>query len=181
MKKIVLTIMLTSLSVFAQEKLPEGWDKVFLNGKLAYMNMVTGDISKEKPTKPAQKPVIAKEVDPSIYHTVKKGETLFSISKLYKVTVDELYKMNVAMDEKELIVGEKIKVGYDKSKEGKVNYEVVEDMYTNPSNNSQHFVKKGETLYSISRKHGLTVKKLKELNGLKNNHIQVGQKLILQK
>ena len=38
-------------------------------------------------------------------------------------------------------------------------------------------VKKGDTLYKIANKHGLTVQKLKKLNGMKNDNIRVGQKL----
>jgi hypothetical protein len=40
-------------------------------------------------------------------------------------------------------------------------------------------VKKGDTLYSISKKHNLTVKELRDFNGLKNNTIYIGQKLLL--
>jgi flagellum-specific peptidoglycan hydrolase FlgJ len=41
-------------------------------------------------------------------------------------------------------------------------------------------VKKGDTLYSISRKYGISVSLLKKLNGLKSNTISIGQKLILK-
>lgn len=40
-----------------------------------------------------------------------------------------------------------------------------------------HVVKKGETLYGISKDHNITVDKLKELNGLNSNVIGVGSKL----
>ena len=40
-----------------------------------------------------------------------------------------------------------------------------------------HTVKKGETLSSVARKYGISVKKLKELNGLKKDTITVGQRL----
>ncbi|MCF6278732.1 MAG: glucosaminidase domain-containing protein [Flavobacteriaceae bacterium] len=42
-----------------------------------------------------------------------------------------------------------------------------------------HIVKKGDTLYSISRKYKLSVAKLKEINGIDNNDISIGQKLYL--
>lgn len=44
-----------------------------------------------------------------------------------------------------------------------------------------HIVEKGDTLYSISRKYGLSVKDLKEINGFTDNIISVGQKLYLTK
>ena len=46
---------------------------------------------------------------------------------------------------------------------------------------SHHIVKKGDTLYSISRKYGLTVEQLRTKNRLdKNSVIFVGQKLIVK-
>ncbi|OAV43043.1 glucosaminidase domain-containing protein [Lewinella sp. 4G2] len=45
------------------------------------------------------------------------------------------------------------------------------------STSSFHSVKAGETLYAISRRYGLTVAALKQLNGLSTNNISVGQQL----
>jgi len=47
-------------------------------------------------------------------------------------------------------------------------------------NVSNHIVSKGDTLYSISKKYGLTVDELKKLNGLNSNNITIGQTLILK-
>ena len=38
-------------------------------------------------------------------------------------------------------------------------------------------VKKGDTLYSISKKYSVTIEELKKLNKLKSNEIKIGQKL----
>ena len=43
-----------------------------------------------------------------------------------------------------------------------------------------HTVQKGDTLYSIARKYGTTVALIKKLNKLKDNHLDIGQKLILK-
>ncbi len=43
-----------------------------------------------------------------------------------------------------------------------------------------HTVKKGDTLYSIAKKHRLTVDELRALNGLNSNDISIGQTLYLQ-
>ena len=40
-------------------------------------------------------------------------------------------------------------------------------------------VDKGDTLYSIARRHDLTVEELKQLNKLSSNHLSVGQELII--
>lgn len=49
---------------------------------------------------------------------------------------------------------------------------------TNSSEN--YIVKKGDTLYSISKKYGLTVEELKKINGLSSNTISIGQTLMLK-
>ncbi|SDX39274.1 Flagellum-specific peptidoglycan hydrolase FlgJ [Lutibacter oricola] len=46
---------------------------------------------------------------------------------------------------------------------------------------TEYKVIKGDTLYSISRKHGLTVAELKNLNGLSSNGIAIGQILRIKK
>jgi flagellum-specific peptidoglycan hydrolase FlgJ len=47
--------------------------------------------------------------------------------------------------------------------------------------NKNHLVVKGDTLYSISRKYGLSVEELKKINDLKTNEISIGQSLVLTK
>ena len=42
-----------------------------------------------------------------------------------------------------------------------------------------HVVKRGETLYRISKQHGVSVDQLKEWNNLRSNEISVGQKLVV--
>jgi LysM repeat protein len=41
-------------------------------------------------------------------------------------------------------------------------------------------VKKGDTLYSIARKFKTSVDVIKEINGLKDNTISIGQKLLIR-
>lgn len=47
------------------------------------------------------------------------------------------------------------------------------------SNCEQYEVQKGDTLSLISQAFGTTVRKLKELNGLKSDNLRVGQKLLV--
>lgn len=44
---------------------------------------------------------------------------------------------------------------------------------------AQHQVKDGDTLYAIARQYGITVAELKQWNRLTDNHIQIGQMLLL--
>lgn len=45
---------------------------------------------------------------------------------------------------------------------------------------NKHIVVKGDTLYSLSRKYGLSVDELKKINGLNSNDIGIGQTIILK-
>ena len=44
-----------------------------------------------------------------------------------------------------------------------------------------YIVKKGETLYSLSKKFDVTIEELKEWNNLFNNSLSIGQKIIYEK
>lgn len=56
------------------------------------------------------------------------------------------------------------------------------DSVTQPGQGEKlYIVVQGDTLYSISRRFGLTVDELKTLNGLPDNTIRIGQKLVVGK
>ncbi|MFK5957452.1 MAG: glucosaminidase domain-containing protein [Lutibacter sp.] len=65
----------------------------------------------------------------------------------------------------------------------KYDTEVLGKSYEIPveKNIKNHIVLKGDTLYSISKKYGLTVEELKRLNDLNSNEISIGQSLHLIK
>lgn len=46
---------------------------------------------------------------------------------------------------------------------------------------AQHIVAKGDTLYNISKRYGLTVEELKKINALESNDISIGQELTITK
>ncbi|MBM3437692.1 MAG: LysM peptidoglycan-binding domain-containing protein [Bacteroidetes bacterium] len=105
-------------------------------------------------------------------HIVIRGETLFSIARLYRLPVDSLVAWN-QLDGKPLMVDRKLYLQRvsaataSPSKSG-ANGQVF-DAY--------HFVQPGETLYSISRKYGVSVDEVKAWNRLETNQIEVGQRL----
>lgn len=47
-------------------------------------------------------------------------------------------------------------------------------------NENYYIVQKGDSLWSVARKYGLTVDKLKQLNNLSSNMLSVGQKLLVK-
>jgi hypothetical protein len=88
----------------------------------------------------------------------------------------ELYKYD------ELVLDEKGYRHYVKGQPGEESGERVDResrrvAYRN--NGLTYTVDKGDTLYSIARKHDLTVDELKQLNKLSSNHLSIGQELIV--
>lgn len=59
--------------------------------------------------------------------------------------------------------------------------EYKEFKYTPPLGSDYYTVKKGDSLWSIANKYGITVKELKEINNLTSNTLKVGQTLKLTK
>jgi len=98
-------------------------------------------------------------------YTVSKGDTLYSIAIKHNMTVEELQNMN-GINDTYISLGQKLDVTAlpGASSRARVVYKV----------------EKGDTLYSISKKHNITVKELQNMNGLKDNTISIGQVLVVK-
>lgn len=59
--------------------------------------------------------------------------------------------------------------------------EAKKPVYVQKWTPSYHYVTKGQTLYSIARRYGVTVYQLKAWNGLKSNYAPVGRNLVIYK
>lgn len=111
-------------------------------------------------------------------HTVKSGETLGKIASKYKCSVTDLKKWN-NLKSTTIKVGQKLVV-YPPE-----NQTVTQSSSNNNANNKPasngtvYTVKKGDSLWSIAKKHNVTVDHIKKLNNLKTNDLKVGQKLKL--
>lgn len=93
-------------------------------------------------------------------YTVKSGDNLFSISRKFKIQIQELINFN-RIDEP---------------------YKIFPDQKISIPLRRIHLIKKGETLYSISRYYGTNVFTLSKLNNISDlNNIYIGQKLIIPK
>jgi LysM repeat protein len=112
-------------------------------------------------------------------HTVKQGETLFSISKAFHINPQDIKEANGLMDDN-INVGDVIKLPMDKVIKD-VKEEVKEEtpVEETPVKDEAvyHIVKPGETLYRIHINYKVPINQLRKLNHLKGNYIKVGQKL----
>jgi len=100
-------------------------------------------------------------------HVVKPSETLYFISKLYEVSVEDIKKWNNLV-RNELNVGQKLRI--IKEAQSKVKGD------TNEGGN-WHIVKAGETLFAVSRQYEVTIDQLRKWNDLNNNSISIGQRI----
>lgn len=107
---------------------------------------------------PSQKPE-----NGTITYLVQPGDTLWSISRRYGVTVDAIKKLN-GLTSDVIQIGQTLKIPADSS----------------PSY-IEYTVRPGDTLWAISRKYNTTVDAIKSLNNLTGNLIDVGQILKIPK
>lgn len=101
------------------------------------------------------------ETEGSITYTVQKGDSLYSIAREFNTTAQEIKSLN-NLENNLLSIGQELKIPA---------FQSLETTYT---------VEKGDSLYSIARKYGTTVDKLKELNNLTSNLLNIGQILIVR-
>jgi murein DD-endopeptidase MepM/ murein hydrolase activator NlpD len=103
-------------------------------------------------------------------HEVKKGETLYSISRKYGISVGELCSANNISTSSVIKTGQNLKIPTKNSSESKTSQKVEKT--------DTYIVKKGDTLYGIAKKFGISVETLTILNKMSgSNTIKVGQVL----
>ncbi len=94
----------------------------------------------------------------SNYYTVKSGDSLWSISKKYGVTVDELKEANN-------LKGNLLNIGQNL---------IIPGLNEKPSG-GEYVVKKGDSLYKIAQQYNTTVDNLKSINNLTTDALAIGQ------
>ncbi len=104
-------------------------------------------------------------------HKVMPNETLFSISKLYDVSVDDIKSWNNLKDNslstgQSLIIKKKSTLSVEANK-----------LPETKSLTGIHTVAPKESMYSIAKLYGITVQQLKEWNGIEGSELKIGQTL----
>ena len=106
-------------------------------------------------------------------HKVAPKETLFSISNLYDVSVDDIKAWNNLKDNslstgQSLIIKKKSTLSTEANK-----------LPETKSLTGVHTVAPKESMYSIARLYGITVQQLKEWNGIDGSELKIGQTLFI--
>ena len=93
------------------------------------------------------------------YYIVKSGDSLWSISSRYNISVNELKTLN-NLTSNNLSIGQILEIPSDSQKEDTEN---------------TYIVKSGDSLWNIANRLGTTVNELKTLNSLTSNNLSIGQ------
>jgi LysM repeat protein len=134
-----------------------------------------------------EKVEIASSVKDKIWqtHWVKKGETAWGIAQLYNVSVIQLKDWN-RLGSYSLREGQELKIHSEivpaeeppkKTANESDKKSIKKGREARKEVKKTHVIQQGETLYSIARKHKMSVNELKQLNGMKDDFIHTGKKL----
>jgi LysM repeat protein/ABC-type branched-subunit amino acid transport system substrate-binding protein len=108
--------------------------------------------------------------DDVFYHTVERGQTVYSIAKMYSVKVDDIHRLNIGSNEA-IKAGTKLRIPQKKT---------VRAAASEPDAPGNayifHTIQAGETLYGVSRKYGVSGESIVEANpGLSHDRFAAGK------
>lgn len=95
-------------------------------------------------------------------YTVQRGDTLYSISQKFNISIDKLKEIN-NLESNTILPGQILLIREE----------------TTPPQPTTYKVQKGDTLYSISQKFNTTVDEIKRLNNITSNNIYINQELYI--
>ncbi|NOS90540.1 MAG: LysM peptidoglycan-binding domain-containing protein [Cyclobacteriaceae bacterium] len=124
-----------------------------------------------------QSTVTLPENDSAVVHSVVKGETFYSIAKIYQVSVMDLIEWNKLTAQSKLYTGQKLNLFIPKAAQT-VHPETTS---TDTLRETYHVVKESDTLYAIARQYGVTIKELMTWNDKKELTVKEGEKLKIRK
>ncbi|EOE4826401.1 1,4-beta-N-acetylmuramoylhydrolase [Listeria monocytogenes] len=145
------------------------------------LKVSAGSTSNTNTSKPStntntSKPSTNTNTNAKVY-TVAKGDSLWRIANNNKVTIANLKAWNNLKSDF-IYPGQKLKVSAGST----TNTNTAKPSTNNPSNSTvkTYTVKKGDSLWAISRQYKTTVDNIKAWNKLTSNMIHVGQKLTIK-
>jgi LysM repeat protein/ABC-type branched-subunit amino acid transport system substrate-binding protein len=101
-------------------------------------------------------------------HTVVKGQTLYSISRAYEVSQDDIIRENPGLDAATLKEGQAIRIPAGTSKQAPIYPQNKEDF-------REHRVRRGQTVYSLARKYDVDEEIIYQYNPWARQGIQPDQ------
>ncbi len=121
----------------------------------------------------AQTDTVSAGASSGLKHVVLKGQTLYSIARIYGLSVEQLLEMNSSLENNikigdELIVSKRTIHATEEGTKEDTKYFTVE-----------HNVQRRETLYSISKKYGVQIHEILALNPKLENGLRRGDVIVV--
>ncbi len=104
--------------------------------------------------------------DSIIEHKIQKGETAYFIAQKYKISVDEIYKLNPE-SQSGIKDNQIIKIPVHSTEKQNSNQQIT------------HIVEAKETLFGLSKQYNVSVEELQNANPVLVNGLQIGQELVI--
>jgi LysM repeat protein len=123
-------------------------------------------------------------------YTVKPGDTLYGISQWFGVTLEALKKANTldgnSIRPKQVLTipsprEKKADEGWRSPSNSSTNGLSAETVRSTSGEMDSYVVQRGDSLFSISTKMGLSIEEIKKINGLHTSGLKIGQILYLRK
>lgn len=108
-------------------------------------------------------------------HKVQAGETLYSISRAYQVSADDIKRWNNLSDNT-LSVGQELQL-----RKAPAPVPVLHEQPKPLTAKGVHTVEQGQTLFAIARQHQVSVDDLRKWNNLDGSELKIGQTLIVSR
>lgn len=109
-------------------------------------------------------------------HKVAAGESLYSISKKYNITVDELKRLN-DLSNNSIAAGQMLKI----ENSATVSENITDFQQVSSPKTITHTVQSGESLYAIARMYKCSVTEIRDWNPNLSDKIKVGDKIKIAK
>ena len=114
------------------------------------------------------------------YHSVERGQTYFSISRLYNITINDLLDWNHLTVKDQLAVGQRLIV----SRSAAATAPRTTPASVSSASDSEytlHTVASGETLFRISQNYGVSIADIQRINNMSGVNVILGEKLKIPK
>jgi LysM repeat protein/ABC-type branched-subunit amino acid transport system substrate-binding protein len=113
-----------------------------------------------------------------IIHKVEQGQTLYAISKLYNLKIEDISALNPSV-EQTLKPGMELKIPVKKDEKQIVPVQQTQAITKETKNTITHKVQKGETLYSISKQYETSQEAILKANNDLPNGLRVDDEIII--
>lgn len=132
-----------------------------------------------KPIRPAT-PI---KIRPTVSYTVQQGDTLSLIAQMYGIRVAEITELNRGLDPKRLRVGKTLLLPPHAKKRNiarKAPKPAAPHAQASAAAGAgEYVIKPGDSLSKIAVAHGVTQQALREANGMTNDKLVAGKKLVI--